>query len=327
MKTGAVRLAVALAALFAASSLLPPDAGAGEKKLNVLATTFPICQITKNVARGRGNVNVELMIPARAGCPHDYALTPTDMKKLAAADVLVVNGLGMEEFLGAPVEKANRKLKTIDSSAGIGNLLRYSDAEPHEKRHPGGDRGHEHGHADHHAHHAGVNPHLFASPRMAALLASNIAEGLSRFDPAGAGTYRANAAKYAETLNRLADDLSAAGKRLANNRIVTQHGVFDYLARDMGLKVVAVVAAHPGEEISAGEMRGILETVKREKAGAVFTEPQYHGKTGRAIAREAGIPVAVLDPVATGPENAPPDYYETAMRGNLDVLVKTLGTK
>ncbi len=285
------------------------NAIAADNKLLVLASTFPIRQITLNIIHGRNNMNVELLIPAKFGCPHDYALTPQDMQKLAKADVLIINGLGMEEFLGAPVKKANSSLKIIDSSSGIKDILNFSDIGKKE-------------HSD--EHHIAVNPHLFASPRMAALLAINIAGGLSGIDPPGAEIYSANAHAYAEKMNKLADNFSALGKRLKNNRIITQHGVFDYLARDTGLRVVAVVQQHAGQEPSAAEMLKIVKTIRNEDAKAIFTEPQYPKKIGLTIAKEAGIATEILDPVATGTENASLDYYETVMRRNLKILEKTL---
>jgi len=74
----------------------------GAPEQTVLATTFPIYQIARNVTQGRDGVKVDLMMPSQQGCPHDYALTTQDMQKLAKANILVVNGLGMEDFLGAP---------------------------------------------------------------------------------------------------------------------------------------------------------------------------------------------------------------------------------
>ena len=89
-----------------------------------------------------------------------------------------------------------------------------------------------------------MNPHLFASPRQAARIALNVAAGLSKADPEGAGVYFRNAQAYADRLNALADEMAALGRTLKNNRIVEPHGVFDYLARDMGLEVVAVLRPH-----------------------------------------------------------------------------------
>ncbi|MFH2043545.1 MAG: zinc ABC transporter substrate-binding protein [Pseudomonadota bacterium] len=280
------------------------NAQAVDKKFNILTSTFPIRLITLNIIHGKNNMNVDLLIPAQVGCPHDYALAPQDMKKLVEADVLIINGLGMEEFLGAPLEKFNLSLKTIDSSSGIKDILQHSD------------------NADHH--HFRTNPHLFASPRMTALLAKNIANGLSMIDPAGAGIYLKNARIYENKMNKLADEFSALGKRLKNKHIVTQHSVFDYLARDIGLKIVAVLHEYDGQEPSAAEILKIIKTIRNENAKAIFTEPQYPQKIGHVIATEAGIVTKILDPVATGPKNASLDYYETVMRKNIKILEKTL---
>lgn len=275
----------------------------------VLSTTFPIHQIVRQVTAGRTGLSVVQMLPSQMGCPHDYALTTQDMQKLAKADVLVINGLGMEEFLGAPLKKANPKITLIDSSSGIKETLAYTDLPQ------------AHAHA-----HAAINPHLFASPRMSARLALNIAAGLSKVDPEGAALYARNAETYAGTMNRLADEMAALGKRLKNPRIMQPHGVFDYLARDMGLSIVAVMLAH-GQEPSAAGMRRLAKTLRETQAGAVFTEPQYPGKTAQILSKETGVPFATLDPVASGPEDAPPDYYEKVMRQNMKTLESTLGVR
>jgi ABC-type Zn uptake system ZnuABC Zn-binding protein ZnuA len=161
---------------------------------------------------------------------------------------------------------------------------------------------------------------------MTAQLSMNIAAELSKADPNGAAIYFRNAQAYAETMNRLADDMAALGKRLKNNRIVQPHGIFDYLARDMGLEIVAVMQAH-GQEPSASEMMQLVKTIRAKGVGAIFTEPQYPEKVGKSLGKETGVPVALLDPVATGPENAPLDYYETVMRQNMKTIESTLGVK
>lgn len=304
--------------LFAALGLTATTAIGAD--LNVLCTTFPIYRITRNVVQGRDGVNVELMLPASLGCPHHYSLTPRDMRKLARADVLVINGLGMEDFLGAPVKKANSRLRVVDSSQGIEGVLQYAGRHDRHAHCDGHEDGHDHAQNHHHA----ANPHLFASPRMAALLAENIAAGLSKADPEGAGAYFKNATAYAGRMNALADELEAQVKTLKNNRIVQPHGVFDYLARDIGLEIVAVIQPY-GQAPSAAEMLKLVEAIREKKAGAIFTEPQYSPKVGQVLARETGIPSAILDPVASGPDNAPLDYYEQVMRKNSETLRATLG--
>jgi zinc transport system substrate-binding protein len=289
----------------------PPTSGG----TRILCSTFPVYLITRNVTKDRENAHVSLMLPAQLGCPHDYALTPDDMQKLAQSDVLVVNGLGLEEFLGAPIQKANPKIAIIDSSKDLQTTMEYAHSAP------------ESGLSHEHHQHSGVNPHVFASPRLVAVMADTIAEELAKFDPAGGEIYRRNAKAYAVRIDTVADELAEVGRRLKNNRIVAQHGAFDYLARDMGLEVVALLQAHAGQEPSAAEMIEIVKTIREKHAGAVFTEPQYPSKIGETIAREAGVAVATLDPVATGPENAGLDYYETTMRENRKTLATVLGTK
>ncbi|MBN2711786.1 MAG: zinc ABC transporter substrate-binding protein [Planctomycetes bacterium] len=295
---------------------------AGERK-TVLCTTFPIYQITRNVTDKCENVEVQLMLPSQSGCPHDYAMTPQDMQKLAKTDILIINGLGLESFLGTRTDKLNPKMLTIDSSKGIKETLPYIEEHEDEGEHEEHD---DEDKKEHHHHGSGTNPHLFASPRMAAKLAVNIAEQLSKADPDCAATYKSNAKKYSENMNKLADEMQALGEKLENNRIVQPHGVFDYLARDMGLERIAVMQSH-GQEPSIAQMMGIIKAIQNKKVGAIFTEPQYSGKTGKTIAKETGVPLASLDPVATGPEDAPLDYYEKVMRENMKTLAKTLGAK
>jgi zinc transport system substrate-binding protein len=304
--------------VFILSFLITGEAFATDKQLNVLCSTFPVYQITRNVAQGRTGLNVELMLPATLGCPHDYSLTPKDMQKISKADVLVINGLGMEEFLGAPVKKANRSIRVIDSSAGIGNLLKFSE-ENHDEGHH--EKNHEHGH-----HHDGINPHLFASPLMCGLLAESIAQGLSKNDPKGAGIYSKNAKAYKLKMDRLAEEFTSQVKKLKNRNIVTQHGAFDYLARDTGLKIVAVLQSHSSQEPSASEMLSIVKKIKKYKAGAIYYEPQFSSKTPQVLSKEADIPAASLDPCSTGPENAGLDYYEKVMRRNILTIKRTLGS-
>ena len=94
----------------------------------------------------------------------------------------------------------------------------------------------------------------------------------------------------------------------------------------MGLEVVAVMQPH-GQEPSAAEMLRLAQVIREKKAGAIFTEPQYPARIGETFARETGIRVTALDPVASGPENAGLDYYEKTMRTNLDTIRTVLGEK
>src|SRR5512145_1118926 len=134
----ALLLALPLRAAGAAPSAPP-------RGVAVLASFLPMYVFTRNVVGDAPGVAVDLMLPADLGCPHDYALTPGDMKKIASAELFIANGLGMEEFLGAPVRKVNPGIRIVETAAAVPPV-----------REDGGDRG-------------GVNPHAWVSPKSAIL--------------------------------------------------------------------------------------------------------------------------------------------------------------
>lgn len=317
-----------LAALAAFGPFVHANAMAGEgqiKPKKVLCTTFPIYQLTRNITEGSNTVTVDLMLPAAMGCPHDYTLTTQDMTKIAAADILVINGLGMEEFMGKPVQRANPDIIVVDSSQGVPDLIEFDEDEHH--REEGESLAHENEkeeaeHEDHH--HSGINNHIFTSPALSAALVENIAGRLCILDPAGAAIYAANSARYTQKLRELAEEMQDAGKGFSNNRIVEPHGAFDYFARDVGLNIVAHLQPH-GQEPSAAQMLELLETIREEKPAAIVVEPQYPAKVGYTLGEETGVAVLHLDPVANGPDDARLDYYETVMRKNLSTLRNALG--
>ncbi len=285
--------------------------GAAEP-LNVYCTTFPLYLLTRNVTQGCNNVNTELVIPPGTGCPHDYALTPRDMRRLGAKNmVLVRNGLGLDDFILNPLRKMNPDARTVDTSEGIPALELAEECS----------------HAACHGHHRGrKNPHLFASPFEAVGIVANIARGLASADPANAASYRANAEAYTAKLRRLCDEFTAAARkyRFSDRKIVTQHGVFDYLAHNLNLPIAATIMGGPESGVTASEMADLVKKLKGSGIDVIYTEPQYPSRVARTIARECGIPLAELDPVANGPADAPLDYYEKTMKKNLEILGKTL---
>ena len=314
-----VFLGLLCCALLAAGLVLPAHAKA---PVRILASTFPVFLMVRNVVSGAEAVAVELMLPPGMGCPHDYALTPQDMRKLTQADILVINGLGLEEFIGVPLKRANPSLRVVDSSAGLGQLL-SSDGHD-EDDHPDGHSGKAAAPAPDTHEPGGTNPHIFSSPRMAARMTVNIASQLALADPANADLYRANAQRHAAGLNALADALAALGAKAANPRIATQSEVFDYFARDAGLTLAAEIPVHAGREGSAADMLSLIARIKGERASFLLVEPRYAERVGTRISRETGIPMAAVDPVDAGPDNAPLDYYEQTMRRNLAVLARVL---
>ncbi len=290
---------------------LSPSSGAA-RPLRVLTSFLPMEIFTRNVVGDTPGVTVDSMLPASMGCPHDYALTPGDMKKIAAADLFVANGFGMEEFLGEPVRRANPKIRVVETARGV-RPIREGRDDP-----AGVAGGKGHGHGD-------VNPHTWVSPRNAILQVREIEKALSAARPGDARAFRRNADAYVSRLSSLAEEFEAAAKTFRRRNIVTFHNVFDYLARDLGLTVVGEIETAPGQEPSAGELRDLARTIRERKVPAVFSEPQYSPKLAEALAEEAGVPVKALDPVATG--STAPTAYEDAMRRNLSTLKEALSAR
>jgi ABC-type Zn uptake system ZnuABC Zn-binding protein ZnuA len=270
--------------------------------LRVLASFLPMYLFTVNVVGDTPGVSVDLMLPASLGCPHDYALTPGDMKKIASADLYIANGLGMEDFLGAPVRKANPRIRVVETGTSVPPL-----------REEGGKDGHGHG---------AVNPHSWVSPKSAILQVRAIERALSEASPANAARFRANADAYVRRLAALSAEFESAAGKFRRRNIVTFHDVFGYLARDYGMNVVGEVETEPGQEPSAGEIRKLSRVIREKGVPVLFSEPQYPQRVAEVVAREAGVPVRVLDPVATGKTEK--TAYEEAMRRNLEILKEAL---
>lgn len=264
------------------------------KPFHVVCSFYPMYVMALNVVGDTPEVQVECLTAGTAvGCLHDYQLTPGNLKSLAAADVFIANGAGMENFLSKALQQSP-KLKVIEASQGL-KLL-------------------------------GENPHVWVSLSGAIGETENIAKGLAAADPAHAAAYETNAAKYVGQLAQLRKEMHAALDGLKHRDIITFHEAFPYFAQEFGLKVVGVVEREPGSEPSAGELAQTIRTVRQEHVKALFAEPQYPAKSAEVIQRETGVPVRILDPAVTGPvaPEAARESYVQSMRRNLAVLEAAL---
>jgi len=279
-------------------ALFPPVAAA-DANLRVLTSFLPMHLFTINVVGNTPGVTVEMMLPATLGCPHDYALTASDMRKIAAADIFIANGMGMESFLDAVVNKANPKIRVIETSSSVRPLK-----APHST------------HAGHA--HENKNPHTWVSPKNAILQVRAIQKALGDALPEKRNRFDANADAYVKRLESLDREFREASARFCKRNIVTFHDEFDYLAKEYGLTVVGHIIDAPGQEPSAGEIKALLNTIRVKKVPAIFVDPQNEMPIIDIIAREANIPVLRLDPVVSG--KATPEAYEEAMRRNLKTL-------
>lgn len=251
----------------------------------MLAATFPIYIFTTNICAGVPGVKTELLIPAQAGCPHNFSLRPADLRKLAGAEALIINGCGLDEFLAKPLEQIDHMPVMVNAGAYIPTLIA-----------PGG----------------GVNGHVFAAPAQAALMVRNIGAGLAKIDPEHEAAYTANAETYAQKLENLAQRLAAIGAKAKNPRIAIEHDALAYLAANAGLEIVAYLES----PTSASQVAVIIRTIKETRAAVLAGDAQFPRKMLEMLAQETEEPFVLLDTCASGPENAAPDYYETIMARN-----------
>jgi len=289
------------------SSLSAKEPG---KSLRVVCTILPIYSLTLNVVNGISGVGVELLLPPQQGCPHNYDLTPGDLIKLSRADLIIANGLGMEEFLGNALKQGHLKARVIEAAEKvkpIGNTPAAS--HPHYSKNPT---------AIDHDHDGSVNGHAWVSPKAATIMVRTIADGLALQDPVHEREYLFNAKQYSTRLEGLAREMWEWVSQAKNKKCLAFHDVLAYLARDIGLTIIGVIEAHPGVEPSPKDMIRLIYLLKSQKAAAIFSEPQYSDKIARTLSCESGVPLFELDPVATGKPAA--DSYEKAMRKNLEIL-------
>jgi zinc transport system substrate-binding protein len=262
---------------------------AGAAPLRIVTTFYPLHIAALNITSNAPNVSVINLTPPTSGCLHDYQLTPADLARLIHADVLIVNGGGLEAFLDKARRQAPRA-KVIEASAGI-ELLEG-------------------------------NPHVWVSPELAARQAETIGAGLARLDAPNAELYRRNAAAYAAQLRAQAEKMRAGLKGIASRNIITLHEAFPYFAREFGFNIAAVVEREPGAAPGARELADTIALVREKKVRALFVEPQYPARSAEVIARATGAQIAVLDPAVTGPVAA--GAYLQIMEKNLAELQRVL---
>jgi len=309
-----------LSALAIFPLVMPVHSGTISGGKIILASVFPVYQIVRNITEGSTSAEVMLMLPSGLGCPHNYVITPGDINKIRHADIIVINGLGLDDFILDTVKKIHNNTTIIDGSEGIENLITADSHHNHvHNRHGSSSHGHDT------PHNTIYNPHLFASPMMVGRMALNIAAALAANIPSDASLFISNGKKYKEKMDTLAEKISDTGRHVVNKQIVAQHDIFDYMARDMGLIVIGLIQNHPGHDPSPSQVISLIKKIAEKNAGTIFIEPQYPTKLGQMIAKETHIPIIKIDPAASGPENARLDFFETTMSQNIKIIMEALG--
>lgn len=267
-----------------------------QENCQIVATTLPVYEFSKILCEGT-DLQVSQLITQDIACLHNYTLQVPQMQAIEQAEVLIVSGAGLEDFLG---DISTNSLKLIDASENI--PLDCMDTH--------------HSHKD--DHHHDVDPHYWLSPGNAQIMAKSICRSLTDIYPEHAHIFEQNA----RTLDNKITELSAyAEDKLSNpscSKLITFHDGFGYMAKAFNLEIVHAIEEESGSEASAAELIELIQIVKDHKLPAVFTEQNGSVSSASILASECNIPVYCLDMAMSG------ESYFSAMYRNIDVLSEAL---
>ena len=301
-----IRSILLAALLLIAAGCSAPQSGEKESRLTVVTSTYPVYLFTSAVCDGVEGVTVERLNTGETSCLHDYTLSVDDMRMLESADVVVLNGAGLEDFLTDAL--ATSSAQVIDCSEGVDLLENLT--HDHEE---GDEEGHDHGHYD---------PHYWMDPRNAALAVSSILNGLWEADPDYAAEYQDNAEQATVLLNswqpELQETLAQSGVEVSG--LITFHDGFQYFAKAFDFPLLAAIEEEAGSEASAKEITEITQLVREYELPVIFTEVSGSDATAQAISRETGCAVAQLTMLMDGPDAELSNYYD-GLKSNIAAVV------
>jgi zinc/manganese transport system substrate-binding protein/manganese/iron transport system substrate-binding protein len=285
-------LALVLAACGGGSPSGNPDADA----LKVVTTTTVFADIVKNV--GGSRVAVTSIIPSGVG-PEDYEPKPDDARRLADAQLVVSNGVGLDDFLDRLIASAGEAPTRLELGDGVPTLTVEGEENPH----------------------FWLDPTLVSQHYLPALAAK-----LTELDPDGQADYEANAASYGAELDALDAELKDELAQIpdANRKLVTFHDAFPYFARHYDFELIGVILANVGQEPTASELAALVEKVRDAGVGAVFSEAQFSPELTQTLADEAGIRTVVTTLYNDSLGPAPADTYLGLLRWDVDQIVAAL---
>lgn len=283
------------------SSKFSGNNSANDEKLKVVTSFYPMYIAAQNITDGIENIELLNLTQPQTGCLHDYQLTPQDMISLESADILIINGGGMESFLD-DIVKEYPKLKVINASENIEFLEACEDehAQSHEW------------------HNHECNAHVWVSISGYIQQIKNITEALKSYDNTNMEKYAENEEKYLFELENLRNSMQTQLADIKGENIVIFHDSFAYLADELGLNVKHTVVMEEDTSLSAGEIAEIVEEIKEYNVKVLFTEEQYSDQIAATVAKETGAKVYVLDSCVRGDMDK--QAYINAMKSNIEIL-------
>lgn len=298
-------LAIAVLLLSACGGA-PADGG---DRLKVVASTTIVGDVVSQI--GGDLIELTVLFPPGAD-PHTFEPRPQDLAAVSEADVIVINGLDLEEAL-EPVLEANATGTIVHASEGIEPLA--FEGEEHD------DEGEEH-------HHEGGDPHTWVDPNNVIVWAENIAAALAGADPAHAAEYQANAEAYIAKLQDLDAWIRAQVTQIPAERrkLVTDHLIFGYFAEEYGLEQVGALVGSfsTNASPSAQELAALEDLIRAQNVPAIFVGKSVNPALAKQVAQDTGIEVVSLYSGSLSEAGGEADSYLKYMRYNVSAIVEAL---
>ncbi|GIX08329.1 metal ABC transporter solute-binding protein, Zn/Mn family [Elioraea sp.] len=291
-------------ALLGTAALALLSAGApAAAPLRVVASFSILADLVREV--GAERVRIDTLVGPDQDA-HAFQPTPGDARRIAAARVVVLNGLGFEGWMTRLIRAANFQGTEVVASRGIRTLrARHGHALGHGQAH-----GHSHGETD---------PHIWQDPKRAQVMVRRIAAGLAAADPEGKAAYEANAARCNERLEALHAWVEAqyADIPRAQRRVVTSHDAFAYYGERYGIDFLAAQGVTTRGEPSAAGIARLVQQIRRERIRAIFIEGMANPRILEQVAAESGARVGgTLYSDALSPPDGLAPTYEAMIRTN-----------
>jgi ABC-type Zn uptake system ZnuABC Zn-binding protein ZnuA len=285
----------------------------GAASLNVLAVETFLADIAQHVAGDR--FKIAALMPYGVD-PHGFEPTPDDVARIAASDVLIVNGAGFEAFLSETLENAGGQRQVIEASAGMKRRMAQAEEAVGDAQ------------EDSHVEDEG-DPHFWLDPLNVVKYVENIRDGLSKADPAGAATYKANSEVYINRLNEQDRWVSEQVQQIPAERriLVTNHESFGYFADRYGFKIVGAIVPSVSASAapSAQQLARLIDQITATGAPAIFLETGANAQLAEQVARETGVKVvAGLYTHSTSEPSGPAPDYIGMIRYNTTAIVDAL---
>lgn len=280
-----------------------------EHKINVIASTYPMYYIAKEI--GRDKINLDILVPIGVD-PHEYEISLKQIKDLENTDLFLYNGSGLEHWGEKISKNLSEKNKSIINASKYVDLLDVENDHSHESQ-----SDHDHGDKD---------PHIWLDPMNLEKTAKVVCEQLKKLDKENSENYDANYLELSKKLKKLDNRYKTELKSKKQDTILVSHKAFAYLANRYGLKQIAVTGISPHSEPSPKSLSKLIDITKEKNIKYIFFEVLSSPKSVEMIASEADLEVLTLNPIGgitTDQFKSGIDYIDL-MEENLENLKKAL---